>query len=79
MAMEFDFDGYWEGDVVYQCDNCKNTHRFPFTSEEEAKDYRNQKSILTDKYGWTSTKVNGRWHDFCSEECRNRYIRLNTL
>ena len=34
---------------------------------------------LREKKGWVTTKVNDRWKDFCSEECRNRYIRNQTI
>ena len=80
MARELEFDGYWEGSVRYTCDcrGCKKRVKFLFESEEEANDFQTQRKKLKD-IGWLSTKVNGRWIDTCSEECRNKYIRENTI
>lgn len=77
---DLNFDGYWEGEAVYECDcpGCNVHYSFPFTSEEEAKDSKKHRAELR-KIGWITTKVNGDWHDFCSEACRNKYIRMNTI
>ena len=78
MRDDLEFDGYWEGNVPYRCDNCMKTELFRFTSREEAFDYKGQQAQLRDK-GWIFTKVNGVWRGFCCEKCRNAYIRRNTL
>ena len=80
MARDLEYDGYWEGNVCYSCDcrGCGKTVKMRFDSEEEAKDYAGQRELLK-RQGWLSTKVNGNWHDFCSETCRNKYIRDNTI
>lgn len=75
---DLEFDGYWEGAVCYTCDCCGKEERFRFDGESEAKNYKGQKKQLQDN-GWIFTQVYSRWHDFCSEECRNRYIRKNTF
>ncbi len=79
MARELDFgQGYWEGDVVYTCDCCGKAVRFEFWTEDEANNTRGQREALRRKRGWEFTKIREIWHDFCSEECRNKYIRENT-
>ena len=80
MARELEFDGYWEGNIRYSCDcaNCKKVVKIRFDSEEGAKDYKAERDILK-KQGWNTTKVNGNFRDFCSEGCRNKYIRDNTI
>ena len=80
MARELEFDGFWEGTACYTCDcqGCKKTVRFRFDSQEEANDFKGQRDHLR-KNGWIATKVDGNWHDFCCEACRNKYIRMNTL
>ena len=77
MSRELDFDGYWEGDIVYSCDCCNKEERYLFTSEEEARSYREKADLK--KKGWLVTKVNNRFVDTCCESCRNKYIRMNTL
>ena len=77
MSKELEFDGWWEGDAVYSCDCCHKESRYPFTSEEEANSYQPRNELKS--RGWIFTKVNGQWKDFCSEACRNKYIRLNTI
>ncbi len=80
MGRELDFGtGYWEGDVVYSCDCCKKRVRFEFWTEDEANDAKRQRAALQRKRGWIFTKVNGEWKDFCSEKCRNQYIREKTI
>jgi len=80
MAKEdFEFDGFWEGVAPYSCDNCHTTVKFRFDSEDSAKNYRRHRRILKEDNGWIFTKVNGEWRDFCSEACRNAYIRRNTF
>lgn len=79
MARELEFDGFWEGNACYSCSCCGSTVKFRFDSEEEAKDARKHRKELREKHGWITTKVNGVWNDFCSEKCRNKYIRNNTI
>lgn len=79
MSRDLDFNGWWEGNVEYSCDCCGKTVKFRFDSEDEAKNTQGQRDALRRKRGWIFTKVNGIWHDFCGESCRNRYIRNQTL
>lgn len=78
MSRELEFDGYWEGDAVYSCDNpnCREHARFRFDCDEI--DSKGHRAVLH-KQGWITTKVNGDWKDFCSEKCRNQYIRTQTF
>ena len=78
MARELDFDGYWEGEAIYYCDNCDSEKRFRFDSEDDC-DSKEHRAELRKNHGWITTMVNGQWKDFCSENCRNSYIRKNTL
>ena len=78
MREEFEFDGYWEGATPYRCDCCGKVEKFRFDSEDEAFNYKKHRKILRE-HGWLATTVNGQWKDFCSEGCRNKYIRSNTL
>lgn len=79
MARNLDFgQGYWEGDVVYACDCCGKKVRFEFWSEDEANNVKGQRDALRRKRGWQFTKIKGDFFDFCSEMCRNKYIRENT-
>ena len=60
---DLEFSGYWEGEAVYSCDCCGKDVSFPFDSED---------------IDSITTKVDGEWHDFCCEACRNKYIRDTT-
>jgi hypothetical protein len=77
MSRELEFDGWWEGEIVYTCDSCHKEIHYPFTSEEEAKSYAEKADLK--KKGWLFTKVGGRFIDTCCEACRNKYIRMNTI
>jgi len=79
MARELEFDGWWEGAVCYSCDCCKKEVRFRFDSEASANNAKGQRDALKKKRGWIFTRVNGYYKEFCGEDCRNRYIRENTL
>lgn len=79
MSKELVFDGWWEGRAEYSCDECRKTESFLFTDEEEAKDSRAHRKSLREDFGWITTKVEGQWRDFCSESCKNKYIRENTI
>lgn len=79
MSRELMFDGYWEGEVEYTCDCCHKVVKFRFDDEESAKNNNGQRKALQRKRGWIFTKVNGHFVDFCSEDCRNAYIRKNTI
>lgn len=80
MARELEFDGYWEGNVCYTCDcsECRKSVKIRFDSESGAKDFKAERVILK-QHGWSATKVNGNFRDFCSESCRNKFIRYNTI
>lgn len=79
MSRELDFTGWWEGYAVYTCDcpGCARTEEIKFDSEDENNSKEHRRLLRQDK-GWITTKVNGRWKDFCSESCRNKYIRMKT-
>ena len=77
MARDLQFDGYWEGEAVYYCDCCGTDERFRFDSEEI--DSKAHRAELRQEKGWITTKVNGEWKDFCSERCRNEYIKQKAL
>lgn len=73
---DLEFSGYWEGEAVYSCDCCGKDVSFPFDSEDiDSKAHRKE---LRERLGWITTKVDGEWHDFCCEACRNKYIRDTT-
>lgn len=77
MSRELNFDGYWEGDAVYSCDQCgKESKRFRFDSEDVGS--KRHRAELREQ-GWITTKVDDKWHDFCCESCRNKYIRTQTI
>lgn len=76
MSRELVFDGYWEGDAVYTCDNCGAHKKFRFDSEDVGS--KKHRAHLRKKYGWCVTKIGKEWYDFCSERCRNQYIRTKT-
>ena len=65
-----------EKTVSYSCDCCGKDVSFPFDSEDiDSKAHRKE---LRERLGWITTKVDGEWHDFCCEACRNKYIRDTT-
>lgn len=75
MSRELDFSGWWQGDAVYYCDNCRRSEEFPFDSEDiDSKAHRAELR----KKGWICTKVKDEWKDFCCEKCRNQFIKKNT-
>ena len=65
---------YGEGDIQCTCDNCGNQHLVECNGEPDFK--MAQEEIR--KEGWISTKVHGIWYDFCSEKCRNSFIKRNS-
>lgn len=77
MGRELEFDGWWEGTAVYFCDCCHKTFRIRFESQDEVNSKSNRVELR--KNGWISTKVNDQWKDFCTEQCRNKYIRTQTI
>ena len=76
MSRTLEFTGWWVGDAVYECDcpGCHETKCFAFESEDDINSSLHRK-ILRAENGWITTKVNGEYKDFCSEECRNKYIK----
>ncbi len=65
---------YRVSEIVCSCDNCTNEERFDF--DDNNPDYKGvQKKLYS--IGWKSCKINGKWHDFCCEKCRNDYIKKN--
>lgn len=61
-----------EGEIICTCDACGDEYAFPF--EDGQVDYREAQRAIEEE-GWTSCQVNGEWHDFCCEKCRNDYIK----
>lgn len=62
-----------EGSILCTCDNCgaeENVADF----DDGHPDYRQAQGEIEDM-GWMSTKVHGVWYDFCSESCRNNFIK----
>ena len=79
MAREMNFTGWWEGEVEYYCDNCGKMESFSFECEDEAKAYKNQQKILRKEFGWKVPEIiEGKYHEFCSEKCKNEWIKKNT-
>lgn len=75
MAKQIDWSPFYgEGDIVCECDQCSAEERFSF--EDNCPDYGRVQRQLH-KIGWQSLKSNGKWYDFCSEKCRNRFIKEN--
>ncbi len=62
------------GDILCTCDGCGDEEAIPF---EDGPDFRSAQNELK-AMGWRSTQIQGDWHDFCCEDCRNDYIRNNT-
>lgn len=65
---------YGVGEIVCTCDNCSSEERFDF--DNNYPDFRKVQDELRE-IGWMPCKVNGEWHDFCCEKCRNTYIKEN--
>lgn len=63
---------YGVGTIVCTCDNCSAEENFDF--EDNNPNFKAVQSLLR-SIGWVSCKVNGEWRDFCSERCRNSYIK----
>lgn len=76
MSRELEFTGYWQGEVVYTCDNCFVSQE-SFEFDDEDIDYKSLNAELR-KRGWLTTTVNGKFVDFCCERCRNQYIKKMT-
>lgn len=66
---------YGEGDIVCTCEQCGCAERFPF--DDNHPDYAEAQHELM-KLGWVSLKIDGKWHDFCCESHRNKFIKSNT-
>lgn len=66
-----------EGDIYCYCDcgGCHSWEDYPI--EDGIPDFRSAQ-IHIRELGWTSLKIGGFWRDFCSETCRNTFIRENT-
>lgn len=73
MSRELQFDGYWEGEAVYTCDNCHKTEaKFRFDSEDVgSKEHRAELR----KQGWKTTFLGGKWYDFCTDRCMIQFVK----
>ncbi len=79
MSRETNFTGWWEGEVEITCDCCGKKHiRFQCTCEDDFKNYAREKAAKK-KEGWVTTKVNGHYFEFCGFDCRDKFIRNNTI
>lgn len=65
---------YGVGTIVCTCDNCSAQEEFEF--DDNNPDFRAAQNALR-RFGWMSCKVHGEWYDFCSEKCRNNYIKAH--
>lgn len=65
---------YGEGEIVCYCDQCRKEERFDF--DDNAPDYESAQKELHE-IGWNTLKANGKYYDFCSERCRNKYVKEN--
>lgn len=65
---------YGEGDIVCNCEQCDKEERIEF--ENNSPDYKEAQKVLNE-LGWISCMINGKWYDFCCEDCRNEYIKNN--
>ena len=72
------FDGWWQGTIDISCDFCHKRHLvFNFYTESEAKDYEREKRAKK-RENWITLKSNGHLFEFCSEKCRNNWIKQQT-
>lgn len=62
-----------EGEIVCTCDHCGYEERIDFY---DGPDFREAQEELAES-GWTSSRINGVWFDFCSIDCRNAFIKKN--
>ncbi len=67
---------FGEGEIVAQCDNCKNEAKERYEFYDNDPDYGEYSKELR-RNGWLSCKIHGSWFDFCCEKCRNTYIKNN--
>lgn len=65
---------YGVGTIVCCCDTCSAVEEFDF--DDNYPDFEAAQRELK-KLGWMPCKVNGRWYDFCSEKCRNAFIKAH--
>lgn len=65
---------YGVGTVVCTCDNCSAEEEFEF--EHNNPDFKAVQEELK-KSGWMPCKIEGKWYDFCSEKCRNNFIKTH--
>lgn len=77
MSRSLEFDGWWEGDVVFTCDNCGKTVKFRFDDQESAQNASGQMAALRKKRGWEFLKFRAILRDFCCTKCRDEYIKNN--
>lgn len=61
------------GDIVCTCDQCGEEERIEF---DNGPDFREAQREI-EGMGWTSSRINGEWFDFCSMDCRNAYVKEN--
>lgn len=79
MSRDTNFTGWWEGEVEITCDGCGKKHIvFKCFDENDFKNYDREKAAKK-KEGWITTKVNGHLCEFCSYECRDQFIKKNTI
>lgn len=73
MSKQIEWSEYYGvGEIVCTCDECSAYEKFDF--DDNSPDFKEAQSKIK-RLGWTSLQVQGKWKDFCCEECRNDYIR----
>ena len=60
-----------EGEIVCECDNCDYEERIEFGG---CPDYKETQQELR-SMGWVSKKIDGKWNDFCCQECADEYYQ----
>ncbi len=60
-----------EGEIVCTCDQCNADYSYDF--DDGYPDYRAAQDEIR-SMGWVSLKVGNEWYDFCSQECKQKFI-----
>lgn len=60
-----------EGDIICECDQCGANEVYEF---ENGPDFSGCQEYLKEN-GWVSRKIDGEWHDFCCQECLQKFLK----
>lgn len=63
-----------EGDILCYCDQCDNMYEYHF--DNGYPDFKACQEELKDS-DWLSKYIDGKWHDFCCEQCFYDWIKKN--